>query len=786
MCPNNLVMKRVNKQSNNKENINIINEIEEIVSINNVKESKSKLDQYLKTIDVNVLVTNILEIINVIKNTPCFYYIKENIYSMCLVSLLKIHKMPNNSKVEIVNYLIGYGNDSKYFIDLFNNIMLHYDELSTFNVNGKSFNNYVLCRIIERIIEDKDLLKNIDFFKNFNLNNNFVDGLISNINSNITVLFILKYVSEWLDNVTIDLRNFKNDNVDISTLEPNYTLFKILKSCPTFYKFIVNDIDNIETMQKEYIYGLFGCDCIKTIVLTIYRRIFNYALKVDKKKLTNIKFIDAFSNVELHGIYKNVKKYPSIFVNIFKQVSSQRYLIYELKKTKSKFILENIDLIELNTSDKMEYFKYLLIILEVNKELELGVLTSNDINLLSKQFNKLPLILKYDISKLLYSYICSVKYDLNNKDVVNMLLYFNNIEIDMKELINLIKINSRKNTDHVYCNNLLILLNDRIDLVKDNYNLAKEIDPVLRYFIEKKLYLNVSGEIFNQLYFMEGKPKIIDMVVLGAINDSNYTSCLAKKMDDENIDIYLSYIYNLKYLNKNKINYNYIQKIINYNNNTLNRLLLDFIYTDLTTKNNLNGNFVNTNLKYFKNLLADDFEYVTAIFILALRNNMVIPVSVIPLIVIFVNCDYLYRNYLDTCVNSVAKSITIATNYIIDDIQSYSNNGFITNNYIVNIINRYTDILFIYNLYNHCGIKKLLSSLTDLFNTTPSRLLFYLYIVLKNIKGCSDKDRDKVFKYLEENVYDENSLNFISSVKVSYRKNRKQSLDVNLLFEYLN
>ncbi|KAL6122202.1 hypothetical protein NUSPORA_00791 [Nucleospora cyclopteri] len=741
--------------------------------------------------------------------TPCLHFYKNKIYKILFSVLEKPCKIDISYKVNVFTKMTEIFDLSQLFTDLIDG----YSGIENIPVSDSSFRNFALLKIITTAMKNAEIsfstlkkqkkkksinaslteennrdaetvnFHQLDFMiDKFSDCNQFVKFLSENCKNIDVIKFVLYYTFKWLTNIEVDLFNLKSpkdvENIDEKRIGRFFEVFPLIDK-------YLKKIENHKNSLKLIFYLYESNADIFKILWSNYQRIFYFFLMKNKKKLSHVKILRVFDRSMQHSIYHKLKNHKECLINVFKQINP-KYLVLELEKTKSKYILESINNecgnIKMTNKQLKGIYRNFFSILERGKEINFSV---RNLQLFAEEFSNLPFLMKEEVKIHLNRFIPVIhKEHLNNLSVLEMLCYNSNINVDIVELVGKLVDNPNLlyNKSQVLFTNLII----KLIYLKREFLTAELISrtiPIIRNSLKYKEFIRHIGKLFNSLCDCNIRLVECDyaIVAYGAIKHPNFIQIFNQY--DWIADKYYGMIFYLDYLftsveiqNEELEFINTVMPVkmkeilVNNSDEVLVSLILELFNTHIECENtkltHIIPNFINNNIKTIQELFFEYKEYISCLFIKALRLQYVVPISVVPYILISYNVDFIHRNYLDTCINSITICMELLTNYLQGE----------TAEEISAILDEFT--LFISNVYNITSVNKILKSMEIKEDA------LFIYILLRNLKGFISSDRDRVFLFLRERINDDNILEMIDKA-VKYYENKIDKRRKSLPIEYL-
>lgn len=281
---------------------------------------------------------------------------------------------------------------------------------------------------------------------------------------------------------------------------------------------------------------LFDFPSTKTIILSIYKRLFFYFLHQRKRIFQSIKIYKIFSKDEIRFIYKQIKNSEASFINIFKQLG-QHYLLKEVQRTDdiNFSLISSINQEKLNENQLRLFYSLCFSLVEKRKEIfhikvynstlfceQLSQKLDNScLRYFSVEFNS-PINLQ-SVATLEYLYLYT-QFDSSGKfeKMVSIVTLVSLIVDEPNSLF-------AKNKVEFHVLILKILFN----VVKFlNVPLVKRLVPVLRKLILFDEYVLYAGRLYFAIYQTF---KMIDPIFTGDVLFSSMrsTEVVSKELNAE-------------------------------------------------------------------------------------------------------------------------------------------------------------------------------------------------------------------------------------------------------------
>lgn len=361
----------INKSTFNESNRNILYE-----SLEELKVDLSSDSQLLALINA----------LSQLTKTSYFYFLSSSIYPALLKLLNSKVKCQIQTKVLAFEFL-----NENYDTDrLFKTIMEMYNSIDSSRIGRRSFRNYAAHRLLENIFNSivatdaskihevhsqvnadtvKDTTK-LDFFFDKRqihfllelsecLNHciPFAEFLSRNTDDALCCTFMLIYTYSFLGKIKEDLMNIKKIE-EIKNVEENIIakIFLRMNEILHFYKKDEN------AKYSCILKTLYKSNNLRSVVLTVLKRLFNFFSIKNKRLLNAIKVPKIFNKKEKDFLHRNLKDHTLAYTNVFKQLD-YRYLLKLMHKIQvsdksSSLLLENINQDQLDEVDLVKFYDF--------------------------------------------------------------------------------------------------------------------------------------------------------------------------------------------------------------------------------------------------------------------------------------------------------------------------------------------------------------------------------------------------------------------------------------------
>jgi len=361
----------INKNTFNESNRNILYE-----SLEELKIDLSSDSQLLALINA----------LSQLAKTSYFYFLSSSIYPVLLKLLNSKIKCQIQTKVLALEFLSeNYDSDR-----LFKTIMEMYNSIDSSRIGRRSFRNYAAHRLLESTfskvvttdaskIHEVHSQTNADIVKDPTELDSFLDKhqvhfllelseclnhcipfaefLSRNTDDALCCTFMLIYAYSFLAKIKEDLMNIKKIE-EIKNVEENVIakIFLRLNEILHFYKRDGN------AKYSCILKALYKSNNLKSVVLTVLKRLFNFFSIKNKRLLNAIKVPKVFNKKEKAFLHRNLKDHTLAYTNVFKQLD-YRYLLKLMYKIQvadknSSLLLENINQDQLDEADLVQFYDF--------------------------------------------------------------------------------------------------------------------------------------------------------------------------------------------------------------------------------------------------------------------------------------------------------------------------------------------------------------------------------------------------------------------------------------------
>lgn len=866
-----------------------------------------------------------IKLINELITTPYFHFISIPLRSLLFKILCCSCKV--QKEIKLFSFEILFNNfDSK---ELFHSFICLYSSIDILRVSNASFRNYCLLKCLTKVVVTNQELINFSFCIQ-DLENciPFVEYLTRTIEVPICRYLLILISYDFLRNVKGDLLSLKLQDVpkdlNDSVISKVFTVFPAIKSefesnevmngndainavnddanvvdrNGTNDNKAVNDINAVTDVDKagtdaikavndtcsmsaentlsDLLIKLFNCTSIRTILLSIYKRLFFYFLIKNKRLFQTGKVFKIFSKNEKTFIYKHIKTHRTAFINIFKQIDHKFIIKEALKSDINLNLLINQEKLE---SSELSIF-YNLCFSYVQKHRDFIKMKVFSPFHFCSQFNKC-----LDKSFIKYIEIHFIKpLDLKCKESLKFINEFNIFNISNRKVNSFVDPVALVSELADCPGNLFIKSNIEQNILilnilcntELNVLLVKRLVPVLRKLILYKEYTLYSGRLYYFIYktFNMTDPLFTSdilhkdlhknicesLIIKAGLNNNTFEESFIRALsqydtgnsknkdrnrnDDENrgenrcdnsndenrdicendtdpnsiINVNVIYEYPLVIVNS-IIFYLYYNPTFSFEypqilssalqmKNQSTFYLLEYLkmYVNNNSSINLNSctSFIVESLSslydlyfYFEvinNSLIFPFQsHVLEILFGALKLKVLLPCMAIPYVLTQHNCNFIYKNYLESCVNCIndclyvtsssiresirkIKAVTRIENEVEMDNKILENESFVPELLLKSLFNLKLANNFIYSLSLVAPLKKILSKL-DYQDDILS-----VFIVLRQLREFGKSDKKVIISHILENISDEQIMKLIEDSKDFYEKNSRGELPIHFIF----
>lgn len=877
-----------------------------------------------------------LESFGSLLGSPYSHFVSDMVYS--IVSRILSCKIKCCRQVKVLGFafLLEHYDPLRIFQDMAS----VYPVLDTFRVGQKSFRNYVLyrslCRIYEETFPDSSSTnsysKILECAESASTCIPFAEFLSRNVEDFLCRNFMIVCSYSFLSKLTTDLLHIRKaeDLKDIDDLAiskifvvlydirlsyhrpsgdgeqpmfPSDISVLVGNEIPTDGPKVLGTTENRSAVscdasganrksmapEKHIASGgeamlstLFGSDSISSIILSVYKRLFNYFLFKNRRILASTKVPRIFTKKEKNTIFKHLKSCVQSFVNVFRQIDQSYILRLQSKlcahDASFPILLQSVKEGRLGRSELQKFYSLYIDFLEYAKRpIRIQI---RDIEVFSVAFNS-----RIDKS---FSKFITFRHpitELSSRDVVQMLAYYTGLcnkpvhsslagdgIVDIVEAVSLVvdypqKLLLKPNIQ--YYNNILCILVHMSSGFSPG--LVCRIVPVLRQLIFCRDYALNSGRLYQKLHgqfkFRDGfltadalsTHKFI-LMAKGSTNHPTFESSFESMIDStylgrhasghmekhsptdpltegivDNALVFYSYyspLFGLKHQDilqrilqkKNRSTLYFLEYLREYLANSVTHSLGESMGSaaNSTAECEELFTFVSNNVKHLYDLYNNDIlicrndgpqypsgayvstgvnpfiDVVLGIFLDSLRIKAILPHMVIPYLMPRVDCGYLYRNHINSCVNCINDALHLVASRIRALVMCCGTaNGVLRNGWagslngdqscptpgdkggydvsessLDELFERELSVMFLHSIYKHSSLEKVLDKIGHQDD------LLVVFIILRNLRPFSKRDREAFIRHVEENVSDEKVFDLLGKSKDFYRKNSRGALPV--------
>lgn len=502
--------------------------------------TKDDVVQFVANLDVSTHAPNTIHSLKLIFESPYFHFVSNKLRSFLFKILSFKTDIPKESKLLAGEYL------NRYFcsVDNFRDMAALYSTIDTFKVSRTTFRNNILLQTLADIfVRSKDknqLLEALEqCFRCFPQCISFVEFLCKNPSNFVCRHALILYCFDFLRNIKVDLLSIKNaediKEVDESVISRIFLSFSEIYNESTCDSFDIKTSERLvdeskhnigsdnkhtganQSLSSTLIFSLFNSENTRSILLSVYKRLFFFFLFKQKRIFQGLKIFNIFTKEEKSSIYKNIKKYRLSFINIFKQID-QGYLLRSINNSVSDVSSVNGDLILAIKEERLDeeglrtfYSSYFFCLENSRASLKIKCI---NLEIFCEEFNS-----RLDKSIIKYIKISentsSDHYTLNGLKFIHCITKEMNSTVESKgcidtslvalvdavRLVSLIVDDPSSLVDHSkteYFNVLLCILFNGFRLL--NSPLIMRLLPVLRKALAYKDYTMNAGRLYNRVY----------------------------------------------------------------------------------------------------------------------------------------------------------------------------------------------------------------------------------------------------------------------------------------------
>lgn len=875
-----------------------------------------------------------LESFDSLFRSPYSHFVSNTVYSIVSRTLSCKVKSCNQAKILGLAFLLEHYDPLRVFQDMVG----MYSMLDTFRIGQKSFRNHVLYRSLLGVYEETfsgSLTANayssiLDCAESIGACVPFAEFLSRNVEDFLCRNFMVVYTYSFLSKLTVDLMSIKragdlkdDDDLVISRIFP--VLYDIKLSVPNQPEkhtagvgpvatsmMASNEVDTIDLQVKneyftthgiseicdvstsanyrnttpeesvasgseEMLRTLFRSDSISSIILSVYKRLFNYFLFRNKRMLANTKVPKIFTKKEKNFIFKHLRSNTQSFINVFKQIDQSHILRLQSKSCvhDASFLalLRNVREDCLGSNGLLRFYSLYIDFLEfARRPIKIQM---RSIEIFSVAFNS-----RIDKSFSRFVVFRHPVAELSSREVIQMLAHYTSLcgqspihdrsaddgIVDVVEAVSLVVDYPQKlllKANIRYYNNILRILSNLSS--RFSPGLICRIIPILRQLIFCGDYALDSGRLYERLYkkfrFQDGlftadafsSHKLV-LMAKGSTNHPTFESSFASVIDSmhsgncnllaegvvDNALIFYSY-YSPSFALKHQ---DILQRALKKNNRST-LYFLEYLREHLAgSVAHLLGapstdpavglvgeceelfTFMANNMKCLYDLYNNDVLFcddggpqpfgnracisaggnpfigpILGIFLDSLRIKAVLPHMVIPYLMPRADCSYLYRNYIDSCVNCINDALYLIASRIRtllmycgtanDSLQNGrpnttnedefcatndSKDGHdVSENSLSELFERELSVMFLHSICKHSSLKRVVDKIGH------QEDLLIVFIILRNLRPFPKGDRETFIRHVEEKVSDEKVFDLLRRSKDFYKKSPRGTLPVHLI-----
>ncbi|KAM0679827.1 hypothetical protein GINT2_001999 [Glugoides intestinalis] len=757
--------------------------------------------------------------------SPYFLFVGEELRGIFLKAINNRVDLLKEAKLLVLECLSSYYNP----IENFKDIIALYPSIDTFRVSNGSFRNSLLVKTLERIFKDysERLLEALVVcFQHLGLCIPFVEYTCKHSENPLCRQFLILYCYDFLRNIKCDLLHIKSldevKDIDDSVIS---RIFYAIEDIKKAYENELDKIDGNSHITSEcintLIMSLFKADSIKSIIPSIYKRLFFFFLFKNKKSFQSQKVFNVFTKEDRAFIFKHIKTHRLSFINIFRQID-QRFLLAGLSISdlwkgacpdpSAATLITCIKEDKLDENDLKAFYELYFAFLEASRA-PLKI-QAKDLELFSVVFNS-----RLDKSFVRFIRIENTSMSLSSFSIINFLLaisIYSTSLIDPVLLVALItddppSIIRRTHID--YYNAVLKLILACSSIL--NPPLTLRLVPVLRRLLVYKDYTWNAGLLYRKLFDLypftgsllstdislpcsnespENTFPPFSLLIKAAINHPSFNDSLkdcfnqqrsqtpTKSADGSfaNAVIFNSSFNHLIFTEYPLL----IENVLKMKNQTTKNLLKVLNENPTGNASFITGNIALIQDLFFHFLILDSSSFsfpfeslLLEIFLEAFKIKAILPCMAIPYIIVRENSFYIYRNFLDNCLNCLPDCIFI----ICKRIRMVINTGGGDNGVDSNIISMLLESELKNNFLYQCSLSASLVKILEHIDYQNDLLI--VYIILRYLQPFSKKEKELVIKHIAENVIDEKIFLLLENAKVFYEKHSKGLLPVNYLID---
>lgn len=794
------------------------------------KDDLIKALKCLRTVDLSGK-TELFYALVYICTTAYFHFIGDELRSIFLKAINNRVELRKEAKLLVLECLSTHYSPVENFKD----IVAVYPAIDTFRVSNGSFRNSLLLKILEKIFtEDSEkLLESLSVcFQYLGLCIPFVEYTCKHSENLLCRQFLVLYCYDFLRNIKCDLLHIKSieeiKDVDDSVIS---RIFYAIEDIKKAYEEELDEKEGITQLHSgitqshpesinTLIMSLFKTDSIKSIILSIYKRLFFFFLFKNKKSFQSLKVFNIFTKEDRAFIFKHIKTYKLSFINIFRQID-QRFLLAGLNITdlwrgvnpdqSAATLITCIKEDKLDSNDLKTFYELYFAFLEASRSpLKIH---AKDLELFSTIFNS-----RLDKSFSRFIRIENTLVSLSSFSIINFLLsisFYSTSLIDPVLLVALItddptSIIQRTRID--YYNAVLKLILACSNIL--NGPLTLRLIPILRRLLIYRDYTFNAGRLYFKLFELysfsdsllstdfslpssneapEHTFPPFSLLIKAAINHPSFRESLKDSFSQQKS---LSPTKSAEGSFANAIIFN---SAFNHSIFTEYSLLIENVLKmkNQTTKNLLNvlnenpagySSFITRNISplqdlFFHSLITDSslsfpFEsLLLEILLESFKIKAILPCMAIPYIIVRKNCFYIYRNFLDNCLNCLPDCLFIICTRIRTVLNTEIGDNSVDSRIISSLLENELENNFLYR----CSLSVSLSKILERIDYQNDLLI--VYIILRYLQPFSKKDKELIIKHIAENVIDEKIFLLLENARAFYEKHSKGLLPVKYLLD---
>lgn len=822
--------------------------------------------------------------------SPYAHFVSSMIYS--IVFRIMCCKIKSCSQVKTLGFalLLEHYDPLRVFHDMVD----AYSVLDTFKIGQKSFRNHALYRSLSRVYEKALLSESTDHSVILDCADvirtcvPFAEFLSRNAEDLLCRDIMTVYSYNFLSKLPVDLESVRKANdlkdVDDPVISRIFAVLHTIRlsyrrqsECTSQLKGSPRGCDTgtersslvdadhgnvmlsaIVSRSEEMLKTLFGSRSMSSIILTVYKRLFNYFLFKNRRMLAGIKVPKIFTKKEKSFIFRHLRSSTQSFANVFKQLD-QGYILKLLSKSCAhdayySLLLESIREDYLGKDELLRFYSFYIDFLEfARRPVKMKM---KNIEAFSTVFNS-----RVDKSFSRFVVFHHPVSELSSRNVIEMLAHYTTIcnharsdytdsmGVDVVELVSLVVDNPQKllvKASIRYYNDVLRILANMS--FRFSIGLVCRIVPVLRQLIFCNDYVQSSGRLYRKLHGQFGfRDDVLitgtssthrhALMAKGAIGHSTFEACFASTAEmwracTEGQTISLSesvvdnaLVFYLHYKPSFALEHGDILKRILQKKNRSTLYLLEYL-REYTTKSTLAlgtnvaadladeceepFTFIASNIRCLYDLYNSDamlgsrsslrhlLNYnpfigaILGIFLDSLKTRAILPHMVIPYLMPKADCSYLYRNYIDSCVNCINDALYLVASRIrglivrCKDCDASSDvhdqdadladvHNDIAENALGELFAKELSVMFLYSIYKHSSLERILGKIDHQDD------MLLAFIILRNLRPFPSKERETLIRHIEKNTSDERIFDLLGKSREFYRKSPKSVLPAHFI-----